>query len=118
MFNFSTQYIEDKQNWENFLASRPEANFLQSWNWGVFHQKLKNKVFRVGFFEDQNMVGAALCIKEEAKRGKYLTIAGGPLLDWRNEELLKYIFEELKNIAQQEHCVFVRIRPQEFSSPE
>jgi lipid II:glycine glycyltransferase (peptidoglycan interpeptide bridge formation enzyme) len=118
MSNFSFQLVGDKEQWEYFLASRPEANFLQSWNWGVFHEQLKKKVFRVGFFDDQQMVAAALCVKEEAKRGTYLTIAGGPLLDWNNQHLLQFVFEELKKVAKGEGCVFIRIRPQEQSTPE
>jgi lipid II:glycine glycyltransferase (peptidoglycan interpeptide bridge formation enzyme) len=118
MSSFSLQYITDKEQWEKFLAQRPEANFLQSWNWGVFHERLGKKVFRVGFFEDSTMVAAALCVTEKAKRGTYLTIAGGPLLDWKNTHLLSFVCEELKKVAQKEECVFVRIRPQEIESNE
>lgn len=118
MSNFSTQFITSKEEWEIFLTQRLEANFLQSWNWGVFHERLGKKVFQVGFFADQKMIAAALCIKEEAKRGTYLTVAGGPLLDWQNQELLQYLCAELKKIALQEKCTFIRIRPQEKDNPE
>jgi lipid II:glycine glycyltransferase (peptidoglycan interpeptide bridge formation enzyme) len=113
MSDFSSRQILEKIQWETFLEARPEANFLQSWNWGIFHERLGKKVFRVGFFDGQNIVAVAQCVKEQAKRGTYFTVAGGPLLDWQNSSLLKYVFLELKKLAQQEGCLFIRIRPQE-----
>lgn len=116
--NIRTAIVESKENWENFLASRAEANFLQSWNWGVFHQKLGKKVFPLGLFDGETQIGAAMTVKEEAKRGKYLTVAGGPLLDWGNTEHLQKIFEALKELARSEGCQFIRMRPQEVESVE
>lgn len=113
---FQIRRIEDKEQWERFLAERAEANFLQSWNWSLFHQKLGKKTFPIGLFEQDIQVGAALAVKEEAKRGKYLTVAGGPLLDWNNRQQLHAMFSALKNLAKEEHCQFVRIRPQEVDS--
>jgi len=114
---FSTHQIESKELWESFLAARPEANFLQSWNWGEFHQKLGKKVFRVGLFENENQVGAALTVKEVAKRGKYLTVAGGPVLPWENHQAVSVMFTALKTLANQEGCQFIRFRPQEIDTP-
>jgi len=123
MPSYSLQIITDKTVWENYLSSRPEANFLQSWNWGVFQQKLGKQVWYCGFFAgeencNQTQVAAALCIKEKAKRGTYLTIAGGPLTDWHNEALLQFIFSQIRSLAQTEKCLFVRLRPQEIDTPE
>ena len=77
----TTAAITTKQEWENFLTSHPEANFLQSWNWGVFNQALGKKVHYLGFYQQQQLIGVALLITEQAKRGKYLTLAGGPILE-------------------------------------
>ena len=115
---FTAQIITDKNQWEHFVLSHAEANFLQSWNWGVFHERLGKKVLRIGLFESENMVGGALCVREKAKRGTYLTIAGGPLIDWQNPEMVHALFDIVKEKAQHEHCIFVRIRPQEKDSPQ
>lgn len=113
-----TQIVESEPQWEAFLAERSEANFLQSWNWGQFHQKLGKKTFALGLFEEDKQVGAAMTIKEDAKRGKYLTVAGGPLVDWKNHQQLQAMFDALHKLAEAEGCQFVRIRPQEVDSPE
>jgi lipid II:glycine glycyltransferase (peptidoglycan interpeptide bridge formation enzyme) len=115
--HLSPSFISDKAQWEMFVASFPEANFLQSWNWGVFHEALGKKVFRLALHDEDRIHAGALCVKEEAKRGTYLTVAGGPLVDWENGEVVKKLFAEIAELAKKEHCVFVRIRPQAVDSP-
>jgi len=119
MNSLSIQTINNKDVWEAFILSRKEANFLQSYNWGEFHQSLGKKVFYFGLFDGDQQIGACLVVKEEAKRGNYLTIAGGPILDWEGENALEYlkkVFDYLKDLAKKENCVFIRIRPQAIDS--
>jgi len=118
MIDLSIQEITDKARWEIFILSNPEANFLQSWNYGKFHKRLGKAVFRLGLFAEEELVGAAQLVKEKAKRGTYLTLAGGPIVDWNNEEYLRFLFARIKEIAQRENCLFVRMRPQVFDTPE
>lgn len=104
--------ITDKKEWENFLASHEEANFLQSWYFGEFHERLGKTINRTGFYSGKNLCGIMLSVEEKAKRAKYLTIPGGPIIDWKNKELVKKVFSEMKKIGKDSNCVFVRIRPQ------
>lgn len=116
--SFTFQPIDTKATWEQYVLSRPEANFLQSWNWGEFQEKLGRQVFRFGVFQADAQIGAALIVKETAKRGSYLTLAGGPLIDWQTltTEQLKEIFDFLKSLAHREKCLFIRFRPQTIDS--
>ena len=66
----------------------------------------------MGFYEGDALMGVVLVVVESAKRAKYMTVAGGPLLDWSNSELVKTCFEELQNVAKKHNAVFVRVRPQ------
>lgn len=117
---FTFRPIDAQETWETFVLSRPEANFLQSWNWGVFQERLGKKIFRLGIFQDQTQIGAVLAIKETAKRGNHLTVAGGPLMDWErlSAEEMRNIFGQLKKKAQEESCSFIRFRPQTLDTPE
>src|SRR5579859_1755238 len=117
MNRFATHEITDKETWEQFVMNRPEANFLQSWNWGVFHERLGKKVWRIRIFAGTQQIGGALCVREEAKRGTYLTIAGGPLVDWTDQGLLIEFFYALAALARQHHCQFIRLRPQAKDTP-
>jgi len=116
--------ITDKNAWEGFLASHPEASFLQSWYWGDFYLALENpssraelatgrsKIQRTGFYRNLELVGVMLSIVEEAKRARYLTVPGGPIIDWKNKELVEAFVNEIKRIAEEKKCAFVRVRPQ------
>ena len=112
MPNFLIKEINDQQVWEDFVKTRNEANFLTSWNWSRFHQSLGKKTFPLGIYQDGKLVGVALAIKEEAKRGNYLTIAGGPIIDWQSKLALSALVRHLKDLSKKEGCLFVRIRPQ------
>lgn len=113
--NIEFQVIRDPELWEEYIHTRDEANFLQSFWWGQFEAKLGKKFFPVLIRQGDQLVGAALVIKEEAKRGDYLAIAGGPLIDWHSSQA-KQLFEAFSHyilqLAKDEGCVFVRIRPQ------
>ena len=104
--------ITNKNIWENFILSRSDANFLQSFNWGQFHQNLGKTIRRVGFFEGKKLVGVMLCIVEKAKRATYLTVPGGPIIDWGDKIQVKLFREIIVKIAREENCSFIRVRPQ------
>lgn len=112
MAEIAVRQIDNKSEWEGFLAKHEEANFLQSWYWGEFHSRLGKIIQRTGFYENNKLIGVMLSIVESAKRAKYLIVPGGPIIDWGNKKLVKAVFSEMKNIGQENKCVFVRIRPQ------
>ena len=96
------------------MLERDEANFLQSWNWGVFHERLGHKVFRLGYNDKtgKSLMGVCQVVKEKAKRATYLTVPGGPLIDWENSELVRKWGLSLRELAEEEGAAFVRVRPQ------
>lgn len=106
--------IDKKILWEKFVNSYPKTNFLQSWNWGQFHQKLGKIIRRVGFYDGKKLVGVMLCIVEQAKRATYLTVPGGPLIDWINTEQIQLFKKIVEDIAKKMGCAFIRVRPQIF----
>lgn len=93
--------------WAEVLAKFPEANFLQSPEWGKVNQLVGYKVVQKNDAE----FWCQMIIKT-AKRGRYLEVPGGPLLDWDNREKVQQVFQEIQKVAEQEKCVFVRLRPQ------
>ncbi len=112
MDKITVENIDDKNEWEDFLSHHQEANFLQSWYWGEFYNNLGNKIQRTGFYYDNKLIGVMLSIVENAKRGRYLTVPGGPIIDWTNSQLAKSFVVEIKKIAYINSCVFIRVRPQ------
>lgn len=112
MDQITIKNINDKQIWEEFILNKNEANFLQSWYWGEFHKALGKTIDRTGFYEKEKLVGVMLSIVEPAKRGKYLTVPGGPIIDWQKKDIADLFLDQIKKIAKENNCVFVRVRPQ------
>lgn len=101
-------------DWNKIVEKYPEANFLQSPAYGKMNELLGAKVIMEDFGNNQ----CALMIVRDAKRGRYLEIPCGPLLDWKNKTSVKKAFEKIKEIAKREKCIFVRIRPQLLATVE
>jgi len=112
MDKIAVKNIENKQDWENFILAYSEANFLQSWYWGEFHKALGKDIFRYGFYNNSKLVGLMLSVIEPAKRGRYLTVPGGPIIDWKNKDVVNVFVNKIKQIAKDSDCVFIRVRPQ------
>lgn len=110
-----TVRLEDMTNrkqWDDFVTSHPEANFLQSWDYGEFHQARGKKVLRRGVFENDALVGVYTGQVETARRGTHLEIAGGPIIDWSKSSATKALFDDIATQAKAAACVYARIRPQ------
>ncbi len=110
---FELKIAKNREQWDDFVTSHPEANFLQSWDFYEFHQSRGNDVVRrIAVDEQRNIVAAYAGVVEAAKRGRHLAIAGGPILDWGNLELVEAVFQDMREQGKKENCVFVRVRPQ------
>jgi len=109
------QEIKDKENWEDFILGCKEKTFLDSWNWGEFQEKQGNKVWRLGLYENQELIASALVIKIKAKRGTFLFVPHGPnVIEQRTanrEQILKILLNTLKEIGKKEKASFIRIAP-------
>ena len=104
---------ENRDEWDKFVTSHDEANFLQSWDFYEFHaSRNKQIVRRLVLNDSEQIIGAYAGVVETAKRGTYLAIAGGPILDWQNQKIVKMVFSDIKEQGKKHHCVFVRVRPQ------
>ncbi len=107
--------IENKSLWENFLSECEERTFLQSWNWGEFQKRMGNKIWRLGVFKNDELIGGALVIKIEARRGSFLFVPHGPIIKSQisnlKSQILKELLNKLKKIAKEEKCSFIRIAP-------
>ena len=103
----------EQKKWDKFVTSHDDANFLQSWAWGDFHEARKKTVVRrIALDNDDKIIASYVGQVETAKRGTYMAIAGGPIMDWINKKLREAVFADIKEQAEKNHCVFVRIRPQ------
>ena len=107
-----------QQDWQQALLAYPEANFLQSWRWTAFYEARGNTVLRRIVRQGTEVVAMWSGIVQDARRGRYLEIAGGPLLDWKHQALADVVLRDIAQQGKHHHCVFVRVRPQLHETPD
>jgi len=104
--------INNKEVWEGFLLSCEEKSFLDSWNWGEFQKKEGNKIWRLGFYDGEQLVGIVLVVRIKAKRGIFIFVPHGPNIIFNYQfSIFKILVDKLKKIAKQENASFIRIAP-------
>ena len=91
-----------------------KTNFLQSPVWQKTNELIGHKVL-VEKLDDQH---ETYMIIKSAKRGRYLEIPGGPVLNWDKPEELAPAILKMQSIAKKHRCAFVRIRPQILDTPK
>ena len=108
--------ITSKNQWESFVQSSKENTFLHSWNWGEFNKNTGEKIWRLGVFDNEELLAVVLVIKVNARRGSFLFVPQGPIVkEFRtlNFEfgILDELFNYLKDLGEKEKVGFVRISP-------
>ena len=105
--------IESRERWDGFITSHQEANFLQSWDFYEFHKSRGKRMVRRAAVNDSDEIVAAYAgVVETAKRGTYMAIAGGPIMDFADKKMVREIFDDIRKTGKETGCVFVRVRPQ------
>lgn len=104
--------VTNRSEWDEFVSSHKEANFLHAWQWGEFHISRGKTVLRRGVYVGAKLAGVYEGVVETARRGTHLSIAGGPIVDWANNDVVQLLRDDMKQQAKDAGCVFVRVRPQ------
>lgn len=107
---FELKLVTDQKQWEEFLLSSAQVNFLQSWHWGKMHQALGQTVWRYGIYKENSLSGILQLIKVVAKRATYFECPGGPVIDWSGP-VYPWLFKRLKQLARENGASFIRLRP-------
>lgn len=118
MEKYKSKIVTNKKIWEKFVLSQSPKSFLQSWEWGEVNEDCGNKVIRMGFFNNEKLVGIAQFIEQNAKRGKHFIVPGGPLFDWTDKSLVGKFMSTAKEICVNSGAWFVRLRPEILDTKE
>ncbi len=98
--------------WTKIFKKYPEANFLQSPLWAETNRIIGHKLV-VRTFEGRALFFGII---KDARRGRYMEVPGGPLVNWQDRKLVKKVFESIIDEAKKEKCVFIRFRPQLYKT--
>jgi len=107
-----TQYLKNRKplsakEWAEQVRTYELSNFLQSPRWQKYNEILGRRVILRQF--EKNII--VLMVIKDAKRGRFLEIPNGPLIDWQNPAIISQVFSEIYKIAKQNKCAFIRFRP-------
>ncbi len=104
------QPATDRDAWESFLTSRPDALFLQSWTMGEVYRAIGQEPVRLEVRDAAGAItGICQAIVVPARRGRHLMVQYGPVLT--DPSALEPLLDALKDIARDHRCSFLRISP-------
>ncbi len=109
--------IIEKKQLNDFVGGEKRAQFLQSWQWGEFQREVSGAVWRVGVVDDAGrLLASAKLVKKQLPMGKsYFYCGRGPIIaanaKSETEDILNFLFEEIKKIAEAEAVMFLRFEP-------
>ena len=86
----------------NLLTSPAE---LQAW------RAVGATVHQAAFSRHQQLLGLTAAVVINARRARFLKVAGSPLLNSANPAILAIILNYLKWLARREGCAFIRMQP-------
>ncbi|MBP9817128.1 peptidoglycan bridge formation glycyltransferase FemA/FemB family protein [Candidatus Shapirobacteria bacterium] len=94
-------YPEEKVQY-NKLIKHP----VQTWEWGDFQTTQGHKVYRLGIFDNEKMVGAYSVSFHKLPKVDYSigTLLRGPNVD-------QQMLDTIQNLAKQEKAIFIKIEP-------
>lgn len=104
--------IKNKKLWEEFLNKTEFYPFFQSWGFGEVQKKLGFDILRFGLFEEKNVVSVFLIVDVKAKRGHYLHLRHGPVLNDFKEKYFDEIIDFTRKIGKERNAAFIRMSPQ------
>ncbi len=110
------------ENWNEAIASLPNASILQTAEWAALKAGGGwQPLFRQWRDVSGQLEAAALILKKRLAPGlSFWYIPRGPLLDWRNEPLRSRVLNDLSAQARRDGTVFIKIDPDvptEFGLP-
>lgn len=110
--------IKERKIWEGFNLSYEYPSYFQSWDWGAIERRRGTPVVRIGVFSlrhnDPQLVGIMQVFEVRARRGHFLHIRQGPVLEesvWRDTQKVEEIFSYLRVLAREKKCFFMRVSP-------
>lgn len=110
MNNYKFSVNINRDEFDGFVKNHEFCNLLQSYDWA----SIKHNWDRLytGVYKDNELVATALVlIKKLPTSFSMFYIPRGPVLDYENEDLLKFYFDELKKVGKKRHCLFIKFDP-------
>jgi len=105
-------HATDQHEWDAFLQRQHFRPFLQSWTMGEVYRRIRQEPVRLMIKDGETVCGVCLAHVVPARRGRHLSVPYGPVLEMENGKLImENVIKELKRIARDNSCSFIRMSP-------
>ncbi len=108
--------ITDEVEWNKFIKTAKYSPFFQSWQFGKVWEHMGNKLYRLGVFNNNELVMATQVFVTRAKRGTFLHLRHGPVFTQFSRSTYKILLKKIKAIAQAEGATWIRQSPHLLSN--
>jgi len=104
--------INSAAEWRETEALFKPHTFLQSWEWGLSQEALGQKIFRLGIYNENKIIGLAFFYLIKARRGSFLFCPHGPIINWPEADIiLPALLEYLVKLTEEIKADFIRLSP-------
>lgn len=95
---------------DDFVKQNALMNILQTSAWQEVKSDWQHE--RLGIYKEETLVAVASILIRSLPLGyKMFYISRGPILDYKNTELLEFVFRSIKSYARSKRAVFVMFDP-------
>jgi peptidoglycan pentaglycine glycine transferase (the first glycine) len=105
----------DRPAWDEFIASRPEADLLQSWAWGECTALAGEPPARLLLDDNGQIRGVAQALMRPAGFGRQVAyVAHGPIWDRSASDadrLFAWLLQGLRTLGRKEKALVVKVDP-------
>lgn len=113
--------IDDPQGWNDLVASLPDPQILQSWEWGEVKKQFGWQPSRY-LWQAPGQATASVLQRTVTLAGiatplRVLYVPKGPLLDWGQADLRQQVLADLQRLAHERNAIFIKIDPEIRSGP-
>lgn len=103
--------VTDRTVWDTFVENHCPYALFQHWDWGCVQEALGTSIWRFGYFANKKLCGVSQVVKIQARRGTFLHIRHGPIVEDGNKKIWEAFLSYLKILGKKEHAMFIRISP-------
>jgi len=123
--------VKDKKLLDDFVGGQKHSQFLQSWKWGEFQERMGNKVLRLGVEDpsassprpelgtkagqERKLVVVATLIKKALPGGRsYFYCPRGPVEQTtvNSKQTTEFFFKEIEKMTKSDKVIFLRFETQ------
>ena len=95
---------------DEYVENSSIGSIMQESKWAKVKDNWSS--YRVGVLDEDKLVASGLVLVRDLILGyKLYYLPRGPILDYEDEELLKFFFDNLKKMAKQDKAIMIKIDP-------